>query len=92
MVVLEKRLNKGWKEKSASNSTSGSKMYVCMYASKRYCLDAGDWRCNGCNGEGKGLKEKRRFLSCSKAEVKPGIFVFVFIQSNHRDVNLVNSA
>ena len=38
MVVLEKRLNKGWKEKSASNSTSGSKMYVCMYTSKRYCL------------------------------------------------------
>ena len=56
MIVLGKRLNEGWKEKSASNSTSGSKLnaglwkdvlYACMpVCLEKVLFDAVDWRCN----------------------------------------------
>ena len=45
-------------------------MYVCMYDIRRYCLMPviGDVM------KKERIEEKRWFLSCSKAEVKPGIF------------------
>ena len=76
-------MNKGWKEKSTWNSTSGSKINagwwedVCMYVGvylKKVLPNAVDWRCNGEGKELKKLKKRRWLLSCSKAEVKPGIF------------------
>ena len=49
-------------------------MYVCVSALSRYCLMLVIEDVEDVMEEEERIEEKRWLLSCSKAEVKPGIF------------------